>query len=116
MTDALYGLDPELTTFGRITKRTTPDPDVRFGLGSPRQFPFNNGPTLDPVWWAEAPPPGWSVNQINGVLQINAANSNSASDQTQGAANRDQCRVRSRQHGLHRVSHSRHTGQKCKRS
>lgn len=86
MTDALYGLDPELTTFGRITKRTTPDPDVRFGLGSPRQFPFNNGPTLDPVWWAEAPPPGWSVNQINGVLQINAFNSNSASDQTQRIA------------------------------
>lgn len=83
MSDALYGLDPELTNYGRIAKRSTPDPNVMVGLGSPRQFPFSNGPTLDAVWTAGATPPGWTLNQVNGVLQINAVNSNAASNQTQ---------------------------------
>jgi hypothetical protein len=83
MSDALYGLDPELTNYGRIAKRSTPDPNVMVGLGSPRQFPFTNGPTLDAVWTASATPPGWIFNQVNGVLQINAVNSNAASNQTQ---------------------------------
>jgi hypothetical protein len=59
MTDALCGLNPELTTLGCTTKRTSPDASVLYGLGSPCQFPFSNGPTLDPVILA-APPPGWS--------------------------------------------------------
>lgn len=81
MSDALYGLDPELIDNGRVTRRSVPDPNVVVGLGSPRQFPFGNWNALDPVWWAESPPPGWSLNHSNGLLQFAAQNAGSGYNQ-----------------------------------
>lgn len=86
MSDTLYGLDPELTDYGRITKRTVPDPNILIGLGSPRQFPFGSGPTPDAVWWVDTTPPGWSLIPVGDTLRVHARNIGSGYNQWQWMA------------------------------